>query len=59
MKTKKCMYCLKEFDTDNNNEKYCSEECQTKSGNISKANRKKETSSGFFQTIIDTISSLF
>ncbi len=53
------MYCLKEFDTDNNNEKYCSEECQTKSGNISKANRKKETSSGFFQTIIDTISSLF
>ncbi|KAB2859895.1 MAG: hypothetical protein F9K09_00430 [Flavobacteriales bacterium] len=59
METKKCMYCLKEFDTEEKNKKYCSLECETKSNNISKKNNKKEASNGFFQTITDIISSLF
>lgn len=58
MKTKKCMYCLKAFETDNNSEKYCSEECETKSNNNTKKKSKKEASGGF-SAIIDFITSLF
>ena len=59
MKTKKCMWCLKEFEGNDNQDKYCSDDCKTKSSNISKANKKEEASSGFFTAIVDTITSLF
>jgi hypothetical protein len=48
MENKKCMYCLKEFDTVEKNKKYCSDECETKSDNISKKNNKKEVSNDLF-----------
>jgi hypothetical protein len=59
MKIKKCMWCLKEFEANDNKEKYCSDDCQTKSNNLSKSNKKEEASSGFFTTIVDAITSIF
>lgn len=53
------MWCLKEFEANDNKEKYCSDDCQTKSNNLSKSNKKEEASSGFFTTIVDAITSIF
>ena len=53
---KKCMWCLSEFETDSN-EKYCSSECEKKEKELSKSDNG--TKKGFFQVIVDFISSLF
>lgn len=58
MKTKKCMWCLKEFKTESNY-KYCSLECKNKSEDITSDNANKESKTGFFQTIIDILTSWF
>lgn len=56
MKTKKCMWCLKEFESHSNDE-YCSLECKNKS--ITSDSSKKELKKGFFQTIVDVFTSWF
>lgn len=55
METKKCMWCLKEFET-NSNEKYCSVECKTKKETATESNVVKK---GFFAVIGDLLGSLF
>ncbi len=54
MKTKKCIWCLKEFETENDN-KYCSLECEEKSENDTDSKRKKGMKQGFFQTVIEVL----
>lgn len=55
MLTRKCMWCLKEYETDSN-EKYCSSECKTKSETPKDGDIVKK---GFFAVIGDFIGSLF
>ncbi|MGE0560880.1 MAG: hypothetical protein AB7O47_03610 [Flavobacteriales bacterium] len=58
MKTKKCMWCLKEFEIDSN-EKYCSIECKDKSNSLADKSNKGKTREGILGGIVDAISSLF
>ena len=54
METKKCMWCLKEYET-NSKEKYCSVECEIKNEKQPKDKLKK----GFIAIIGDFFGSLF
>lgn len=58
MKTKKCMWCLKEFQTDSN-EQFCSDECKNKNDASTDKAKNGKTRKGILGGIIDTISSLF
>jgi|GEM_PF-4905475 len=56
MKKKKCLNCVKEFQTDSD-EKYCSEACEKKANGYDKENKKSKY--GILDHIIDFFSSLF
>jgi hypothetical protein len=53
--TKKCMWCLKEFETDTRNQ-YCSTECKKKKETPKESDVVKK---GFFAIIGDFFGSLF
>lgn len=56
METKKCMWCLKEIDSDS---KYCSTECEDKTKKSGVDGREKSAKKGIGQVIVDIIGSWF
>lgn len=56
METKKCMWCLEEYDN-NTSSKYCSSKCEEKSNGLTTSKRKEK--GNFFTNFADVVVSFF